>query len=396
MLARMLRYLLPLIALAGCKGDARLPGALPTTAEAARPEAARPETSTSRRFAEAGTITPGAQAVVVRPDSSVVAVGGRTPKSPWQARPDVWLFDPRTSAWRAGPPLGIARNDLTALVLADGALLVFGGTHEDREVAIVERLDAGATSWKRVAPMPAPAHYLAAVVLPSGSVFAATGQRGYDCVANAWLYDPAKDHWATVTPALEGRIGADMVLDGSGSPVVLGGDCQGVRDVRGATSMKYDIAHDAWSEGTLSVALGAAHMGVLALGDGTTLVAGGLGVGAAATSTVAILDANGKTWKPVAAMLSPRMAVTLARVGGGSILAYGGTDDPADLHVELYDVRTQRWFRGPELPAARHHETHAVSLRDGRVLVVAGFDAMTEIYSGQTWLYGQESRNRSE
>jgi hypothetical protein len=137
-------------------------------------------------------------------------------------------------------------------------------------------------------------------------------------------------------------------------------------------------------------------MGVLALGDGTTLVAGGLAAGGAASAAVAILDASGKTWKPVAAMLAPRTEVTLVRVDGGSILAYGSTDDPADQHVELYDVRTQRWSRGSELPAARHHETHAVSLRDGRVLVVAGFDAIAEIYSGQTWLYAPKSRSGSE
>lgn len=48
------------------------------------------------------------------------------------------------------------------------------------------------------------------------------------------------------------------------------------------------------------------------------------------------------------------------------------------------------------VPAAQHHETHAVSLRDGRALVVAGFDAKAEIYSGQTWLYGEESRTGPE
>jgi hypothetical protein len=368
-----------LLTLLACKSDHPATGTPPTARPAAPTLTTSPAAPAPRAWVSVGHPGAGVQALLARPDGTAIAIGARKPKSPWSPRSDVAILDPGTNRWSAGPPLNVARNDLSAVVLRDGAVLVFGGSAEDdHDVDVVERLAPGAKTWSRVAPMPAAGRYVAAVVLPSGLVFAASGRHGYDCTGAAMLYDPAADRWRTLPPMPQPHTKATAVLDGAGQPVIVHGACDEDHDKQFGPD-RYDLARSVWTSGAPT----AETFGATAsLGDGRTLVVGGLDVTEMKDiATAQILDASARTWRATTPAPTPREHGTALRIPDGKVMVLGG--DPA---VDLYDPTRESWAPGPPLPTAAWDMPAAV-LRDGHVLVTAGFDAATETYRDDSWRY---------
>src|SRR4029453_18431312 len=88
------------------------------------------------------------------------------------------------------------------------------------------------------------------------------------------------------------------------------------------------------------------------------------------------------SWSATASMARPRAHVTATPLGNGRSLVVGGVDE---LTAELYDPPTGTW-----LPAGSLTESHwahvAVRLADGRVLVAGGGrdSADAELYNPAT------------
>lgn len=141
-------------------------------------------------------------------DGRVLVVGGEGAPHDASLR-DAAVFDPATAAWTpVAQLLATGRSDHTATVLADGTVLVAGGTklhiggRPENFVFSTEILDRQASA---ILPAPAMVHrrsYHAATVLPGGGVLVTGGisERAAQPVATAEVYDPAARAWASVAP----------------------------------------------------------------------------------------------------------------------------------------------------------------------------------------------------
>ena len=130
------------------------------------------------------------------------------------------VFDPRHGSWTS---MGSAPVELTLpgiVALQDGGALVIADGR-------AYRFDRRSGSWSRTGSMVTRAVDRMLVGLIDGRVLAAGGTVGEDAdtryIADAEIYDPATDGWATTAPMPSARGGGTGVLGGDGSVVIVGG-----------------------------------------------------------------------------------------------------------------------------------------------------------------------------
>ncbi len=134
---------------------------------------------------------------------------------------------------------------------------------------------------------------------------------------------------------------------------------------------------------------------VIALSDGTVLVAGGRGKGGARWPRLfphtEVFDPASGAWTPSGDMAQEREFFTLVALGDGRILAAGGTDIQLEppKGTEVRDPQTGEWSAAGKMTTGRERGA-AVLLADGRVLYTGGKNknlrdqASTEIFDPDT------------
>jgi N-acetylneuraminic acid mutarotase len=192
------------------------------------------------------------------------------------------------------------------------------------------------------------------------------------------IYDPVADRWTSLAPVPQPHTSAIAVLDGKGQPVIVHGACDNDHDKQFG-AYRYDVDRATWTAGTpVRETFGA----TVSLGDGRTLVVGGLDFGTLESiATAQILDASASTWRPVASAPTPRSHGTAIRAADAKVIVLGGVTT-----VDVYEPANDTWTQNVPLPVATWNMP-AVVLRDGRVLVTAGFDSNTETFGDESWLY---------
>jgi hypothetical protein len=113
-----------------------------------------------------------------------------------------------------------------------------------------------------------------------------------------------------------------------------------------------------------------------ALGDGRVLVAGGLGGVNGPSNTAEIDDSAAMAWSPAAAMNRTRAAASAVTLRDGRVLVIGGFDQNAVdvvMDAEVYDPAANSWTLTGPTTGPRFFATSQV-LPDGRVLVAGGYD----------------------
>ncbi len=172
-----------------------------------------------------GTTT--ASAAYVLPDGRVLVVGQLQTNG---AQP-VEAYDPATGSWSVAGSLMYLPGS-AAVVLANGSLLTIGGMSpvaNDEAVATVRRFDPRTGATSDAAPLPAPRSDAAAVRLADGRVLVAggTGPRAANGrvspTATALIYDPSRDTWTTTTPMPFAVMPGAAVRLADGSVIVTGG-----------------------------------------------------------------------------------------------------------------------------------------------------------------------------
>jgi hypothetical protein len=169
------------------------------------------------------------------PDGRVLVVGHA-----WSSEPrDAEIYDPMRGEWSVAGNL-VRLPGSASVVLPDGSLLVIGGTTETVAadgnasyvpVATVRRFDPDTGISVDVAPLPAPRTGPVAVRLADGRVLVAGGteverlEPGVEAppTAKAVLYDPARDAWVAAAPMPFAVEPGQGVLLSDGSVVVAGG-----------------------------------------------------------------------------------------------------------------------------------------------------------------------------
>ena len=181
----------------------------------------------------------GASAVTLA-DGRVLVVGGvasRESAPIEQASAEV--YDPESGRWSSAGRLATARSGFALVALPDGGALVaggLGGLGLTARLSTVERFDPVSSTWSRADRLPTPVAGTPGIRLADGRVLLAGGSvRDPELIdaeagtfvsgltAEATVFDPQAGTWTATTPMPGPRAGASAVLLADGSAVFVGG-----------------------------------------------------------------------------------------------------------------------------------------------------------------------------
>jgi N-acetylneuraminic acid mutarotase len=287
--------------------------------------------------------------------------------------------------WRNVSALSVPRAAHVAVALADGRVLVAGGTdntndQEEFAWATAELFDPLTETWSPAAPMGTRRIWASAVRLPNGRVLVAGGQHSYGQVFHdtAEVYDPVANTWSYTGTMTIQRAYATATLLGDGRVLLAGGlvpyDGTG-RLVATAAAEVYDFQTDTWSA-VSPMAVPRGSFTATRLNDGRVLVVGGTTNDGAVppnslvTSTAEIFNPATNTWSAAASLPGPRQEAGAAPLPDGRVLVMGGYAEAA-REALLYDPAANAWSYAAPMPTSRLIPS-PTPLADGRVLVVGG------------------------
>lgn len=211
-----------------------------------------------------------------------------------------------------------------------------------------------------------------ATVLDDGRVLISGGctQRGcagFDHGRRSELFDPQGGTFAFDAVMRTARASGSATLLEDGR-VLLAGGYPGEGRAPTSAAEVYDPASATFEPvGGLAVAR-ADHSATL-LPDGRVVLAGGFGVDGRALASTEVFDPTTDSFVAGAQLSEPRAAHVAVRVAAHIVLIGGTRSGPA---IASSDVLTEAaWSPGPTLMQGRV-KLAAVSLRDGRVLVIGG------------------------
>jgi MYXO-CTERM domain-containing protein len=143
------------------------------------------------------------------------------------------LYAPTTGTSVISAPMPISRSHHTATLLADGKVLVIGGTSSTE----VDIYDPATDAWLPAAPLPAARSLHTATTLNNGKILVTGGALGQPSTS-ALIYDPLVDTWTPAAAMQGARAGHAATLVSNGDVIVAGG---------GAGAERYDPITDTWA-----------------------------------------------------------------------------------------------------------------------------------------------------
>lgn len=309
-------------------------------------------------------------------DGRVLVGGGSVDQSEFAAA--TLLYDPGANAWSSAGLMSTAHIGGAAARLADGQVLVAGGADLDGLVqSQAERYNPATGRWEPAAPMREARQSFNLVTLPAGRLLAIGGNDGRQTLSSAEIYDPASNRWtATGAMNVERENFAAAVIPGArGYVMAAGGWSPGVT----ATAELYDPATGQWTLTANTMSLGRLFNHLPVLPDGRVIAIGGWSNGAA-VSAVDIYDPGTNRWRPGPPLLTARFAYQAVALPDGHIVVAGGdsyrTEDGQDTlaTAEIYTPATSEWTRLPGQMRAPRRDITLTVLSDGRLLVTGGRD----------------------
>ena len=288
-----------------------------------------------------------------------------------------------TTAFNApAPSLGTGRKYQAAAMLADGeTVLVTGGvTDAGTTSAELWTLAGGSTPTAGPPRLARTAH--TATLLPNGKVLVANGWAGSTPTRVAELFDPMTSTFSETSGLMRtARTNTRAVRLDDGNILIAGGYAVDV--IYGCCNYAQDA--ERYVPGTDSFAptgsLNDAReiVAPILLTDGTVLVAGGFNGNAMAGAE--LYQPVTGTFVRTGSLITARFDHSVALLPGGHVLIAAGRTPPfvagsggdPSSSAEVYDQVSGKFKTTGSLNHARAGAT-AVSLRDGRVLVVGGMD----------------------
>ena len=310
-----------------------------------------------------------------------LVIGGLSGPSSTSALKTVEVFDPKSNSWAAAAPMLQARAYPATVVLADGSVLVVGGSRDGLPLNSAERYFPDTGTWVSAGAMSAPRTQTRATLLLDGRVLVSgggsEGSPGFRSTKTAEIFNPATGTWTPTAPMSTARAFHTATLLPDGEVLVAGGASiyHGSRGTVVATAEIYDPKSGTWhSAAGMSVAR--YHHVATPLADGRVLVAGGWALTTNSDKSLAtaeIYDPAAGKWTATGSMATGRARGRVATLPDGRVLVVGGVD-PA-YHVmattEIWDSSSGRWLATGRLGAAVMWPAVAV-LQDGRVLLAGG------------------------
>jgi hypothetical protein len=268
--------------------------------------------------------------------------------------------------WRPAPPLETGRSNACAVRLADGRVLVTGGSGNEGPISSVEVFrSAPEEAFETVPPMNVPRSGHACVLLADGRVLVAGGE-GPDAPV-AEFYDPSIQQWTIVNSSLAGNRGAGItatvVPDGR---VLLAGGLRPLLEM---------FDPDTNEMQALGVSLASARQGHTAtlLADGRVLIAGGRVEGIVVTSSE-VYDSLASTLAVGPSLTTARAAHTATLLFDARVLIAGGTSGTEEVgELEMF-TGERNAFEALNIKLATPRQNHFAVLlpANGGVLLAGG------------------------
>jgi len=309
--------------------------------------------------------------------------------------PSSEVYDPNTGRWTVTGDLNQARAATSAVLLANGRVLVAGGCVNfcETPTASAELYDPGTGRWTETGSLNTARYAHTAVLLNDGKVLVAGGCTSTNCASNtasAELYDPDSGQWSVTGSLNQARDLHTATLLSNGSVVVAGGF--GVTKAL-ASSEIYDPAAGTWMPAGNLQMNRMYHTANLLL-DGTVLVAGGKGGPFGdILCTSEIFDPNSKTWTLATTMKKMVENHTATLTREGRVLVAGG-DSIKNINGEIvalkraqsksFDPSTARWTITGQMNQRRTQHT-ATRLAKGQVLVTGGLGTKKILASAELY-----------
>jgi N-acetylneuraminic acid mutarotase len=232
----------------------------------------------------------------------IYGVGGFSGGFPfWRAQASVFVYDPRTDRWSAGPSMPQARAE-GVVASVNGKIYAIGGRaaatpdashfNDHADTARADVLDPETGRWSRIADAPSTRNSAAAAVIGS-KIYVVGGRHALKepdgslrqvNVASLEVYDPASDRWEIKASMPQAQGGLAAAAHG-GRLYVFGGE-QWVPDQKVfAEGWVYDPGTDRWT--ALPPLPTPRHgLGAATVGNRIFLMGGGEKVGGAQASQV--------------------------------------------------------------------------------------------------------------
>jgi hypothetical protein len=299
------------------------------------PEVWDPASSTVRRIGPTIHDRVGATATLLL-DGRVLVIGGFAGPFAYSstASATVEIWDPETEAFEETGSLSIGRVGHTATLLADGRVLVVGGSPPGSDSPTVELWDPSTGRFASAGELLTERSGHTATLLPDGQVMI-TGGTQQDGIrlgevelwnpnalksrrTNLYLDRPAS---ATATRLLDGRVllvGGAAFTDGSPSQFAFFASGRSVGD---------------YVPTLVTARFG--HAAVL-LADGRVLILGGTVDGGASTASVEAFDPATETFIPAAPLPRPITNHTATLLTDGRILLVSSPGGPDEEVVDVY------------------------------------------------------------
>jgi NHL repeat/Galactose oxidase, central domain/Kelch motif len=263
-------------------------------------------------------------------DGRVLVVGGASSFSSCGPNATAEIYDPSSGEWSRTSDLPIATGSgAIAVTLRDSRVLAAGGGNRCGEIVKTAALfNPSTNTWSTTASMTVPRAFHSAVLLADGRVLVTGG------AAAAEIYDPARAEWTAIEgPGTSRSISCGgyaqtfLSILQSGSVLAAGGisgDC--ASSVGPAVTVDlFDPRESRWSSaGKLEVARGLAS--VTSLPDGRVLVAGGYTASGTLQSSAEFFDPAVGGWNLNGALSVARGGHTATRLVNGTVLIAGGSD----------------------------------------------------------------------
>jgi hypothetical protein len=318
-------------------------------------------------------------------DGSVLVIGGAGDGAAGTTAVD--LYDPLAGRWLAAgtrAAMTTARSAHTATLLADGRVLVAGGSSPGGSLAqgytnntSAEIYDPARNAWTSAAPMTVARAHHTATLLANGQVLVTGGEDDhYVPVASAELYDPVADAWTPVqSPMASPRSTQTATLLPGGQVLVAGGfDIVAGVLTPLAVAELYDPVLGAFTAAAPTSLAHAGHTATM-LADGRVLVAGG------GNGQAELYDPATGQWLATPGMASARTGQAAVLLPWAQVLLAGGTQ--AAPNAEHYDVAGGLWTAASAMSVNRPTPLAAL-LPDGSVLVCGGAAGAAST-SCETW-----------
>jgi DNA-binding CsgD family transcriptional regulator len=305
-------------------------------------------------------------------DGTVLVVGGVV--APGDTLASAELYDPQSGEWTTTGEMVGDRHSHSATLLNDGTVLVAGGIsiHFDlgaipQYLATAELFDPVSGTWHAAPPMKAAHAWHTATLLADGTVLVAGGSAN-GTLTSPEIYDPRTATWTTVPQMPDPRVEHTATLLNDGRVLVAGGQAMsGASIARGAL---YDPDSRTWSAAGRMITGRHGHTATL-LNDGTVLVAGGQSdIGPQASAEAYQPSTN--SWTATGSLAAPRTSATATLLDDGTVLVAGGVIATSiSASAEVYDPRTGQWTPTASMPQGRASQL-AILLTNGQVLVLGG------------------------